>query len=387
MQRRLFLQSGSATAVAAALAACGGGGGGAAPATGEVSSVPLATGLSVDPSAAVAAPVSAPAPAAAPAVQGLTAMPAKILGCYYTAWDTGAYKISDVPAEFNVIYLFHCKPAGSAVNGSWNNVGDGTFMFEHGNDVTRDQVQACRARGQKVILTVGGAGAGYAWDNRSKSTNFVKSFKTLAENFGGVDGVDFNNYEAGIVTAGNFEAVSTEMVWIAQQLKATYGDNFAVTSPPQPNDTLQQSLMKKLKDAGVLTYAAPQFYDWNGFNAAGYISNAITTWAALVGAGNLSVGLSANYSNGPSLDDCTREWNAIKAAHPGIRGTFCWSAQTNLQGRQRLGQVDGTQPVKRGSAAFKRRQPPPTPCGKHPPPPGSRSRRTHAGRSPAVPAA
>jgi chitinase len=271
---------------------------------------------------------------AAPAAQavGLSTMPAKVLGCYYTAWDTGTFRITDVPTDFNVIYLFHCKPAGAAVDGSWNNVGDGSFMFEYSNDVTRDQVQACRTRGQKVLLTVGGAGAGYAWDNRDKSTSFVTSFKAIADQLGGVDGIDFNNYDAGIVTAGNFAAVSTEMVWIAQQLKAAYGDDFAVTSPPQPNDMLQQSLMATLKNAGVLTYAAPQFYDWNGFNAVGYIKNAIDSWAALVGEGHLAVGLSANYSNGPSMDDCAREWAAVKAAHPGIRGMFCWSAQTNLQG-------------------------------------------------------
>ena len=317
MKRRLFLQSSSATAVAAALTACGGGGGGGAT-TGPASGAPLATG--VETTAAAASPA------------GLSAMPAKVLGCYYTAWDTGSFKITDVPAEFNVIYLFHCKPAGAAVNGTWNNVGDGSFMFEYGKDVTRDQVQACRARGQKVLLTVGGAGAGYAWDNRDKSSNFVNSFKALADQFGGVDGIDFNNYEAGIVTADNFAAVSGEMVWIAQQLKAAFGDNFAVTSPPQPNDSLQQSLMANLKNAGVLTYCAPQFYDWDGFNAVGYIKNAIDTWVAQTGAGNTAVGLSANYGNGPSLDDCAREWAAIKVAHPDIRGMFCWSAQTNLQG-------------------------------------------------------
>ena len=323
MKRRLFLQSGSATAVAAVLTACGGGGGGGAAATGEASSAPLATGVTT---------AAATAPAA-----GLTAMPSKVLGCYYTAWETGTYKIGDVPTDFNVIYLFHCKPAGSAVNGSWNNVGDGTFTFEYFNDIPRDQVQAVRARGQKVILTVGGAGAGYAWDNRTKSTNFVNSFKAIADQFGGVDGIDFNNYEAGIVTSDNYDAVSAEMVWIAQQLKAAYGANFAVTSPPQPNDTLQQSLMKALKDAGVLTYAAPQFYDWSGFNAEGYISNSINTWSALLGEGNLAVGMSANYGNGPSLDDCAREWNTIKGAHGGVRGMFCWSAQTNLQGRNAWG--------------------------------------------------
>ena len=323
MKRRLFLQSGSATAVAAVLTACGGGGGGGAAATGEASSAPLATGVTT-------------AAAAAPAA-GLAAMPSKVLGCYYTAWDTGTYKIGDVPTDFNVIYLFHCKPAGSAVNGSWNNVGDGTFTFEYFNDIPRDQVQAVRARGQKVILTVGGAGAGYAWDNRTKSTNFVNSFKAIADQLGGVDGIDFNNYEAGIVTSDNYDAVSAEMVWIAQQLKAAYGANFAVTSPPQPNDTLQQSLMKALKDAGVLTYAAPQFYDWSGFNAEGYISNSINTWSALLGEGNLAVGMSANYGNGPSLDDCAREWSTIKGAHGGVRGMFCWSAQTNLQGRNAWG--------------------------------------------------
>ena len=311
--------------MAAVLTACGGGGGGGAAATGEASSAPLATGVTT-------------AAAAAPAA-GLAAMPSKVLGCYYTAWDTGTYKIGDVPTDFNVIYLFHCKPAGSAVNGSWNNVGDGTFTFEYFNDIPRDQVQAVRARGQKVILTVGGAGAGYAWDNRTKSTNFVNSFKAIADQLGGVDGIDFNNYEAGIITSDNYDAVSTEMVWIAQQLKAAYGANFAVTSPPQPNDTLQQSLMKALKDAGVLTYAAPQFYDWSGFNAVGYISNSINTWSALLGEGNLAVGMSANYGNGPSLDDCAREWSTIKGAHAGVRGMFCWSAQTNLNGGNTWGRT------------------------------------------------
>ncbi|WP_427914607.1 hypothetical protein ACPWT1_06750 [Ramlibacter sp. MMS24-I3-19] len=318
--------------MAAALSACGGGGGGGAPATGDVSSAPLATGVST-----AAAPAPVAAAAAAPAANGLSPMPSKVLGCYYTAWDTGSYKITDVPTDFNVIYLFQCKPSGSAVNGSWNNVGDGTFTFEFFNDVTRAQVQAVRARGQKVILTVGGAGAGYAWDNRSKSTNFVASFKAIADQLGGVDGIDFNNYEAGIVTAANYDAVSAEMVWIAQQLKAAYGANFAVTSPPAPNDTLSQSLMKAMKDAGVLTYAAPQFYDWSGFNAVGYIANGIDTWSKLLGEDSVAVGMSANYGNGPSMSDCNREWSSVKAAHPGIRGMFCWSAQTNLQGNNAWG--------------------------------------------------
>ena len=52
--------------------------------------------------------------------------------------------------------------------------------------------------------------------------------------------------------------------------------------------------------------------------------------ARLGDASKVVVGLGGSYANGPSLSDCTREWDRIKAAHPTIRGMFCWSAQTNL---------------------------------------------------------
>ncbi|MGZ5179072.1 MAG: hypothetical protein ACXWC2_01250 [Ramlibacter sp.] len=259
--------------------------------------------------------------------------PAKVLACYFTAWDT-AYRITDVPTDFNVIYLFNAQNSGT-------NTGDGSWTWPFASNVTAAQIQQVRQRGQKVILTVGGAGLGFVYTNRTQSTNCVNSIQSIISQIGGVDGVDFNNYEAGIVNAGNLSAMSTEMVWIAQQLRATYGSSFAITSPPSPNDTYQQSLMAAMKNAGVLTYAAPQFYDWSGFNAVGYIANAINTWVALLGEASVAVGLSANYSNGPALSDCTREWSAIKAAHPGIRGMFCWSAQTNLQGSNTWGSTMG----------------------------------------------
>jgi chitinase len=264
----------------------------------------------------------------------VAALPAKVLACYYTTWDTSRYALTDVPTDFNLIYLFHSKPLGTPVDGSYNNVADGSFYFEHYSTVTATQVQACRLRGQRVILTVGGASAGYAWDTRTKSRNFVASFHGMYARLGRVDGVDFNNYEATILNTSNLAAVTADMVWITQQLRALYGADFAITSPPQPNDPNQQSLMAGLARAGVLNWAGPQFYDWTGFNASGYIAGRINTWVDLVGgdASRTVVGLSANYSNGPSLDDCVREWNAVKAAHPAIRGMFCWSAQTNLAG-------------------------------------------------------
>lgn len=347
MQRRLFLLSGSATALSA-LAGCGGGGSGpaASAAAGTTAATESAAALTPPAGTASATPAntsttSTPASQTPPdeatqttADGAASGLPAKILACYYTTWDTARYALTDVPTDFNVIYLFHSKPNGTPVNGSYNNVGDGSFFFEHYSTVTATQVQACRQRGQRVILTVGGASAGYAWDNRTKSRNFVASFQGMYARLGGLDGIDFNNYEATILNTANVAAVSAEMVWIAQQLRALYGPGFAITSPPQPNDPNQQSLMSAMARAGVLSWAGPQFYDWSGFNASGYIAGRMNTWVGLVGgdASRALVGLSANYSNGPSLTDCVREWNAVKAAHPEIRGMFCWSAQTNLAG-------------------------------------------------------
>jgi hypothetical protein len=373
MKRRLFIQSGSIALATTGLAACGGGGGGDtsedaeflteaemgrkranAPAPAPTSPPAAAdypawdyrqyyaagaivrytpNGLlyvakienpGYDPTISTyywapyvaAAPSPAPSPAPAPA----DGLPAKILGCYFTAWDT-TYPITDVPLDFNVIYLFHAVPAGPVEN--TNNNGDGHFKYVYG--VTKDQVQACRLRGQKVILTVGGANNGFNFDTPTKSQNFVNSFREMYTALGGVDGCDFNNFE------GDVGSKPAEMIWIAQQLRLSYGQNFAITAPPQPTSAVQISLLQEMSNKGALTYAAPQYYDWSGFNDDWFISKDIDKWVTLLGdARKVVVGMGGCYSNGPSLDVCTREWDRIKAAHPTIRGMFCWSAQTNL---------------------------------------------------------
>lgn len=333
MRRRVFIQSSSA-AVALALTGCGGGGGGAdigAEDVGAVGGDRVAALASQPPATAAATQTNVP-PASTdanlPSASTDTNLPSKILACYYTSWDTNTYKITDVQMDFNVIYLFHAKPNGTPVNGNWNNVGNGSFYFEHYSTVTAAQIQTCRNRGQKVILTVGGAKAGFNFDTRAKSTNFVASFQTMYNNLGGVDGCDFNNFEANIGSS------PTELIWIASQLKSLYGKNFIITAPPQPNSLEDRMMLKAMSDAGVLTWASPQYYDWSGFNEPGFISNRTKEWVNDLGASKVMLGLSANYTNGPSLQDCIREWDIVKAANPSIRGMFCWSAQTQLAGNK-----------------------------------------------------
>jgi chitinase len=316
MKRRLFLSGSAVTALG--LVGCGGGGGGGAGAA------EAATGAVADAATGVTA-TTAPAQALA------SAMPARVMSTCYATWDTGAYKLTDIPMDFNVINVFHAKPDGAPNGGSWNNVGNGAFMFEHYGEVPVSDIQACRSRGQKVLLTVGGAQAGFNFDTRSKSSNFVASYREMYERLGGFDGCEFNNFEANIGSS------ASELIWIGEQLKGLYGAGFAITAPPQPNSHEDLAMMKAMADSGVLTWASPQFYDWAGFNDIGFISNRMRDWVAALGADKVLVGLSSNYSNGPSLADCIREWDAVKSAHANIRGMFSWNAQLNMAGGNHWG--------------------------------------------------
>lgn len=345
MKRRLFLLSGSASATAVALTACGGGGGGAADAgTGRAADAAAAGGAgTVDTSALTTVgnrpPATPAAPGATTTPTSLNGLPAKLLGCYFTAWDT-RYSITDVPSDFNVIYLFNAQNGGT-------NTGDGSWKWSFGSDMPPAQIQQVRQRGQKVILTIGGAGLGFAYTNRTQSQNCVNSVKNIISQIGGVDGLDFNNFEAGVLTSSNVSAVSREMIWIAQQMRATYGPDFAVTSPPAGFKTggapvagiaspsgLDLRLLGAMKDAGVLDYAGPQYYDWSFYKGPGVVSAINDQWCQRLGADSVVVGLSASYdfANALTLAECQRELSTIQAAHPDIRGLFCWSAQTNLNG-------------------------------------------------------
>lgn len=284
-----------------------------------------------------APPVVAPAPVpAAPAPQ---ATMAKIMGCYYTVWDS-TVDITSIPLDFNVIYLFNAQPNGPVMpDGTKNNTGDGSFVMDvsWNNAMTPAKIQQVRARGQKVILSVGGAGAGYLFDTRTKSTNFVNSFKAICATLGGVDGIDYNNYEAGVGIN------IAEMIWISQQLRATYGPDFMITSPPAATNTggapvnsismgspVDINFIGALKAVGLLTYVGPQYYDWDFYKLPGSVKGVNDQWVGRLGAEYVCVGLSANYPNGLTLAECVREWTAIKAAYPNIRGVFCWTAQSNM---------------------------------------------------------
>lgn len=254
--------------------------------------------------------------------------PSKVFGIYYEvyhAWrGTPTPQINQLPTEFNVVYIFHCK---------FNS--NGSARYEHITDTTAAEVQAARTAGQKLILTLGGGqGNHFIYTDRTQTQALVTSLKTIIADLGGVDGIDWNNYEGSTLTTDNRATFADELIWASQELRKPapegYGPNFIITSPSSPNEPNDQYVMQRMNDAGALTYAAPQYYDWTGFADPGFIKTRTDTWVNTVMRGDATkvvVGFPADYSrNSPTTADCIREWDNIKAAHPNIRGCFGWSA-------------------------------------------------------------
>lgn len=253
--------------------------------------------------------------------------PSKVVGTYCPLW-VGSPRITAIPQDYNWIYLFHAVPSSG-----------GAFKFEYGNAVSSAEIDTCQARGQRVVLTCGGANAGFYFANRTQSTKFVDSFATMYTALGGVDGCDFNNFEAGI---GSNPA---EMVWISQQLKAAYGPNFSITCPPAPGAGYapqDRVLTKALADAGVLTFAGPQFYDSPDLTTEEILLELIPEWVTNVGgADKVVIGAGANYSGGATTATTVAAWNQLVATYPSLRGVFGWSTQTDQAASWSFGKTLG----------------------------------------------
>lgn len=259
----------------------------------------------------------------------------KVFGVYfetYHAWrEAPTPQIQDIPTEFNLIYLFHCK---------FNS--NGSARWESATDVTASEIQTVRQRGQKLVVTLGGSGAAFTYLDRAQSQALVNSLSSIGDQIGGFDGIDWNNYEGGNLTSSNRETFANELIWVVQQVRdmavargwVSSASEFFISSPASPNEPNDQWVLQQMMRAGALSFANPQFYDWSGWSDPGRIKSVIDTWVNVMDgdASKVVVGFPGDYlsrwdgGNGPQTWQCQREWDAIKAAHPNIRGCFIWSS-------------------------------------------------------------
>lgn len=283
-----------------------------------------------------------------------TIMYPRVLGIYFQSYDP-AITILQVPLDFNVIYLFTAVPVGTpAVPNMRDQLGDGSFFLANIGEpqISNDKIQTVRARGQRVILTLGGANNGYSFTTRTQSQNLVNSVQSMYTAIGGFDGIDYNTFEQNTrsLYAANpalHGANVAEIVWQAQQFKALFGTAFSITMPPGTDafaggiggatafSPLDGLIAQGLRNAGLLTYAMPQFYEFDGFKAVNVVKDYTAEWVTNMGNDQSSIGLGLSmhrFNDSLTLAECQRELSAVLTQYPNIRGVYGWNAQANHAG-------------------------------------------------------
>lgn len=271
-------------------------------------------------------------------------LPTNPVGLYWPYWSP-VQRLVDFPSTYNVIFLFHAYPPdGEATGGDTGAVLLRKPTGSIGTNLNAD-IATCRARGQRIVVSVGGAGGQVYIQTQARANAFIQSIKDMNVGLGGsgttaaFDGIDWNNFEQTAL-AGQPEW----MTYAAQELKAYYGD-FIFTSPPAAFSAFaggqaesDRLLLATLYQGGVLDWACPQFYDPSDLNTLAnvrskldYYNTAITVNGESVqiprsvlgiGFGIAATATSSRWSPTGARD----AYSTVVADGREPRGAFNWAA-------------------------------------------------------------
>jgi chitinase len=274
-------------------------------------------------------------------------LPPHLLEGYWQDFTNGAQPLTlaDVPTTYNLVAV--------AFGNSDTTPGQVTFSLDSGlssalGGYTQQQfindIATLHSRGQKVILSVGGANGTISVNDATSAANFASSVYSIIQQYG-FDGVDID-LENGVNP--------TYMASALEQLHSDVGNSLIITLAPQTVDTQSTSgdyFQLALNIKSILTMINTQYYNsgsMNGCDGNVYsegTENFITALTCIELEGGLSasqvgVGLPASASAAgsgyvsPSVVNDSLDCLASKqncgsfvpsATYPGIRGAMTWS--------------------------------------------------------------
>jgi chitinase len=278
---------------------------------------------------------------------GSGGLPAHVLMGYWQDFANGAtpLTLADVPASYNLVAV--AFGAATDTPGQVSFSLDPTLASDLGGYTQQqftDDIATLQARGQKVILSVGGADGAISVDDAASASAFASSVYSLIQQYG-FNGVDVD-LENGVDP--------TYMASALEQLESDAGSSLIITLAPQTVDTQSTGddyFQLALDIKSILTMINTQYYNsgtMNGCDGNVYAEgteNFITALACTELEGGLSpsqvgVGLPASTSAAgsgyvsPSVVDDALDCLASGAncgsfvppqTWPAIRGAMTWS--------------------------------------------------------------
>lgn len=246
-----------------------------------------------------------------------SAYPANVVACYKKIWSTDL-PVTSVPAGATEIRIAFGQGTPPSLVGT-TSAGSSSFYAS---------LASRRAAGQRIILSLGGAGGAIDISQRANILSGIASIKSALEaNGAGLDGIDWDL--EGSATLG-----SADCVYISSALKTSYGSNFAILMAPNgSNQSQYRTAAAAMHAAGCLDWIGQQYYDASVSLAAAK-SNIDLYIAAGIPQSKLGVGMSVapNYGGGGywDLSTCIANMTNIKATYPGITKCYLWSEDSNL---------------------------------------------------------
>ena len=202
-----------------------------------------------------------------------------------------ALRLSDVPSYYDMICVAFANSSTTA----------GKVTFELDKDLSTalggytkaqfiQDIKDAKAKGQHVIISVGGAEGTTYITNEESANQFATSLISMIEEYG-FEGVDID-FEGSAVSGTDYIAEALRKV------QSHFGDDFIITMAPEtlyfqdtnPNGTAVTSAYYRLayKIRDILTICYPQFYNtggmngYNGFNAQVGNADFLTSLATLL---------------------------------------------------------------------------------------------------------
>lgn len=263
-----------------------------------------------------------------PATSAAMALPKHPIAEYHMMYTKSYPSIATMHANINCIIL------AFAIGDPPNLVG---YAGEGSYANLKSALNACRARGVRVGLSLGGAHNTVTLSNRQ---GVINSFMSLNNTVGPLDFIDFDNEGGNSPIDGRGGDGKYHAVYITEQLRAQRGANFKATMAPNgSNIGSYLPVAKALQNAGVLGWMGQQFYDAPVSDSAmhGRLSEAINTHGILpqnyvMGHMQPSTGYAPDSSYW-TVDECIARMNSAWARYPTLAGAYHWE-------RSRVGSAD-----------------------------------------------
>jgi len=231
--------------------------------------------------------------------------PSHAISVYKMMWSSNGPKLSDIPSGVNVIRLAFAQGSPPSLVG-WGNQEQSSFLSD---------VAVVRSRGGKILVSVGGSDGAVDTSNREAFLRGIDAINRQVK----LDGLDWD------IEASQMN--QADVVFLAQQLKKTYGSSFAITFAPNGGN-VDEYLPTALAchRAGVLDEYGQQLYDSEvSVGAAeGRIQQALD---AGLPQEKLSVGMMiASDRQHWTNTQCAENMKAIRQRWPGITKAYLWEA-------------------------------------------------------------